>query len=87
MGDLVAADVDVLRREEFHHLVEDAEDQAEGLFLAGTEVARAGLAVASEVRIGGKNFGTVTGHLDFGDDGDVPCVGIFDYLFDVFPGE
>ena len=77
---LVAADMDVLGREDVHHLGQDILQEGEGFLLAhaedisgdapaGPDLVRA--AGAAQLRIGGEGRDHVAGKIDLGDDDDV----------------
>ena len=82
---LIAADVDVLRREQVHDLDEHVLQQPERRFLAGTQVIR-GIFTAHR-RNGIHRFAGMAGHLDFGHDSHVVLRSISDDFPDVVLGE
>ena len=76
LAGFVSADVDILAGEQVKHLQEHLLEEFVGAFLAGTEfplVGPVGLRQrAGQVRISGPGLVIVPGHLDFGNDVDVP---------------
>ena len=84
-GALVAADMNVFRGENIHHLEQYVFDKFEGLVLTGAEhiVADAPLSRnliratgAAQLGVGGQGGHHVAGQVDFGDDGDTQVGGI-----------
>ena len=87
LGSLVAADVDVFRGEELHHLREHVLEKLEGRVVADAEIAaRVGFALAREPGIDGQHLLRVAGHLDLGDHRDVQRIGIGHHLADLLLG-
>ncbi len=91
LGGLVAADVDVLAREQLEHLGQHVLHEGHGLVRGHEDVradAPAGpgldrlVGVAAEFGVGGDGGAGVAGHFDFGHDVDVP-LGASDDLADV----
>ena len=82
---LVAADMDILRGKQVHHLGEHVLHQFERRFLARAKVIRRVL--AAHAGNGVHRLPGMAGHLDFRDDGHMPLRGVGDNLPDVVLGE
>ena len=83
---LVPADVDILARKQTEDLREHVFEEGEGCGLAGAIGVEAGLAGTGELGIRPQGRGRVTGHLDLGNHGDAPLLGIGDDLANVVLG-
>ena len=77
--------MDVLRREQVHHLGEHFLQQLERRLLAGAEVV--GRVLAAHAGNGVHRLAGMAGHLDFRNDGHVPLSGVGDDLPDIVLGK
>ena len=93
---LVASDMDILGRENVHHLIKNVFKEIEGLLLAGTKNVGIDAPLMSDLIratraavlwITGKNSQRMSWHLDFGNHGDMTFSSIVDNLTQLLLGE
>ena len=77
----IASDVDIPGREQPYHLIQHIFEKLEGLLVADTYLTGCiGFSGAGQLRISRQHFVRVSGHLYFGNNGDMPQAGIFQHL-------